>query len=184
MFRQFRVVLIYSWFMPKANNKKGVSNGVAGDYGSDSGSTTGGVKRSRSNSSSLVRANPLSPTQAQAQSALLSQLNITLNCHYCWAQFQLNVSKNLKNSIQQKENGKYMQHLALHLNAPYKCNECSYPIMDTKTFYKHKQFYKHDEKTCIMVDNDINLPTTGEWKFPALWRCAKSKVVSLCFDPL
>lgn len=147
----------------KANNKKGIANGVSGDYGSDSGSTTGGVKRSRSNSSSLVRANPLSPTQAQAsQSALLSQLNITLNCHYCWAQFQLNVSKNLKNSVQQKENGKYMQHLALHLNAPYKCNECSYPIMDTKTFYKHKQFYKHDEKTCIMVDNDINLPTTGK----------------------
>lgn len=57
-----------------------------------------------------------------------------------------------------------MQHLSLHLNAPYKCNECSYPITDTKTFFKHKQFYKHDEKTCIMVDNDINLPasaTTG-----------------------
>ena len=51
-----------------------------------------------------------------------------------------------------------MQHLSLHLNAPYKCNECSYPITDTKTFYKHKQFYKHDEKTCIMVDNDINIP--------------------------
>lgn len=33
--------------------------------------------------------------------------------------------------------------------------------MDTKTFYKHKQFYKHDEKTCIMVDNDINLPAAA-----------------------
>lgn len=43
-------------------------------------------------------------------------------------------------------------------NAPYKCNECSYPITDTKTFSKHKQFYKHDEKTCIMVDNDVNIP--------------------------
>lgn len=89
-----------------------------------------------------------------------AQLNITLNCHYCWAQFQLNVTKNLKNSVQQKENGKYMQHLSLHLNAPYKCNECSYPITDTKTFFKHKQFYKHDEKTCIMVDNDLTIPNS------------------------
>merc|ERR1712127_40208 len=89
-------------------------------------------------------------------------MGITRNCHYCWAQFQLNVTKNMKNNhggcssiVQQKENGKYMQHLALHLNAPYKCNECSYPITDAKQFLKHKQFYKHDEKTCIMVDNDI-----------------------------
>ena len=129
----------------------------------------GGIKRSRSNSSTNLNTlssrvpaatvqNPLSPGSSASQQLLLSQLNITLNCHYCWAQFQLNVSKNLKNSMQQKENGKYMQHLALHLNAAYKCNECSYPITDTKTFYKHKQFYKHDEKTCIMVDNDIVLP--------------------------
>ena len=86
---------------------------------------------------------------------LLSLLNITLNCHYCWAQFQLNVTKNFKSTLHKNENGKYMQHLAQHLNAPYKCNECSYPIVDTKTFLKHKLFYKHDEKTCIMVDNDI-----------------------------
>ena len=90
-------------------------------------------------------------------------MNITLNCHYCWAQFQLNVSKNIaaggKAQLAQKENGKYMQHLALHLNAAYKCNECSYPITDTKTFFKHKQFYKHDEKTCIMVDNDVQVPS-------------------------
>ena len=55
-----------------------------------------------------------------------------------------------------------MQHLSLHLNAPYKCNECSYPITDTKTFFKHKQFYKHDEKTCIMIDNDINIPLSQQ----------------------
>jgi hypothetical protein len=158
---------------------------------------TGARKRSRSNSSTLQSLlNTTSPTPtataavaaaanalvaqkhaaassiaaAQQQEHLLSQLNITLNCHYCWAQFQLNVTKNFKlgsggggagglstnNPLhQQKENGKYMQHLSLHLNAPYKCNECSYPITDAKTFLKHKQFYKHDEKTCIMVDNDI-----------------------------
>jgi hypothetical protein len=161
----------------------GTNTAAASGYTSDTGSvnsqiqsTSGRVKRSRSNSSSTtttpgVRAGATeqaltpslasSETTLQAAAASLSQLNITLNCHYCWAQFQLNVTKNLKlNSIQQKENGKYMQHLALHLNAPYKCNECSYPITDTKTFFKHKQFYKHDEKTCIMVDNDITLPAT------------------------
>ncbi len=142
-------------------------------------SLSGARKRSRSNSSTLQSLLNTSPTPAstigsiqkssvvlaQQQEHLLSQLNITLNCHYCWAQFQLNVTKNFKSSSttqphlnplhQQKENGKYMQHLSLHLNAPYKCNECSYPITDAKTFLKHKQFYKHDEKTCIMVDNDI-----------------------------
>ncbi len=130
--------------------------------------------RSRSNSSTRTTPNTtstaLTPTStnivdsANSNSQLMSQLNITLNCHYCWAQFQLNVTKNLSKlntSIQQKENGKYMQHLALHLNAPYKCNECSYPITDTKTFFKHKQFYKHDEKSCIMVDNDISSSTTS-----------------------
>lgn len=161
-------------------------------YNSDSGSATGestitpvgsgrGVKRSRSNSSSQklnTSSGALTPSAQENKSAsnqqLLSQMNITLNCHYCWAQFQLNVSKNMKlnlaagnsssslsisqqQQLQQKENGKYMQHLALHLNAPYKCNECSYPITDTKTFFKHRQFYKHDEKTCIMVDNDVTL---------------------------
>jgi hypothetical protein len=164
----------------KANSKKGTttlvqSTGYTSDGTCSSGTTPGGIKRSRSNSStrnSLTNTTTipqpvptaLTPTstnistnQSQQQS---SQLNITLNCHYCWAQFQLNVTKNLKNSIQQKENGKYMQHLALHLNAPYKCNECAYPITDTKTFLKHKQFYKHDEKTCIMVDNDINIPAS------------------------
>ena len=144
-----------------------------------SNSLSGARKRSRSNSSTLQSLLNTSPTPAstissiqkpsvvlaQQQEHLLSQLNITLNCHYCWAQFQLNVTKNFKSSSttqphlnplhQQKENGKYMQHLSLHLNAPYKCNECSYPITDAKTFLKHKQFYKHDEKTCIMVDNDI-----------------------------
>jgi len=173
----------------KANNKQKTHQQINGSDQADStflsSTGSGGVKRSRSNSSTNNRSHLLSnltssPNNNQlvqntgnnALSALntstnttgvnqsiLSQLNITLNCHYCWAQFQLNVSKNLKNSIQQKENGKYMQHLALHLNAPYKCNECSYPITDTKTFFKHKQFYKHDEKTCIMVDNDVNLPT-------------------------
>lgn len=166
----------------KANNKKNViggghpekteprikteSNGTG--YNSDTGSlanTPLGVKRSRSNSKTeLTPTSTSSATQSLTQStssqSLLSQLNITLNCHYCWAQFQLNVTKNLKNNMQQKENGKYMQHLALHLNAPYKCNECSYPITDAKTFLKHKQFYKHDEK-CIMVDNDITIPNSS-----------------------
>lgn len=169
-----------------AGGKKGGSGGglnTSTGYNSDTGSTGGGVrvKRSRSNSSTaggrdaydspldqslvssavVTTSTPPAPTQHQQQHhppTLTAQLNITLNCHYCWAQFQLNVTKNLKNSVQQKENGKYMQHLALHLNAPYKCNECSYPITDTKTFFKHKQFYKHDEKTCIMVDNDLSLP--------------------------
>lgn len=172
-----------------ANAKKTLNTSNTG-YNSDTGSTGGGgtggvrVKRSRSNSStaggrdsfdspqggqdqSLVPGAISTTPTAQsahapaAQPSLTAQLNITLNCHYCWAQFQLNVTKNLKNSVQQKENGKYMQHLALHLNAPYKCNECSYPITDTKTFFKHKQFYKHDEKTCIMVDNDLSLPNAG-----------------------
>ena len=167
----------------KANNKKSVigghaeksepriikteSNGTG--YTSDSGSlanTPLGVKRSRSNSkteltpTSTGSAAQQNLSQTSANQSLLSQLNITLNCHYCWAQFQLNVTKNLKNNMQQKENGKYMQHLALHLNAPYKCNECSYPITDAKTFLKHKQFYKHDEK-CIMVDNDITIPSSA-----------------------
>ena len=34
------------------------------------------------------------------------------------------------------------------------------PITDAKTFLKHKQFYKHDEK-CIMVDNDITIPSSA-----------------------
>ena len=168
----------------KANIKKGTSTGLVQSTGYTSdgtgSQTPGGIKRSRSNSStrnSLTNTSTTPQQQQQQSTALtptstnisanhhqsqqqLSQLNITLNCHYCWAQFQLNVTKNLKNSIQQKENGKYMQHLALHLNAPYKCNECAYPITDTKTFLKHKQFYKHDEKTCIMVDNDINIPAS------------------------
>jgi len=160
----------------KANVKKQPlqSNGYTSD-GSASGDacvggsttvTTGGIKRSRSSSSTTTHriAQPGTPTSGNANCSpsppsTPNQMNITLNCHYCWAQFQLNVTKN---SVQQKENGKYMQHLALHLNAPYKCNECSYPITDTKTFLKHKQFYKHDEKTCIMVDNDVQSPgSTG-----------------------
>jgi hypothetical protein len=162
------------------------SDGSASGTGSAEGVTTTGrgVKRSRSNSSTQklnTSGNALTPSTQNVDrnnQQLLSQLNITLNCHYCWAQFQLNVTKNLKsgsgaNQLQQKENGKYMQHLALHLNAPYKCNECSYPITDTKTFFKHKQFYKHDEKTCIMVDNDVQTSTpasgtTGPVKRKAL----------------
>lgn len=89
----------------------------------------------------------------------LKNLNITLNCHYCWAQFQLNASKNPK----ENSSNKFMQHLNLHLNAPYLCSECSYPVKDLKTFLKHKEFYKHDEtaalaKTnnkCEMVENKI-----------------------------
>lgn len=139
----------------KANTKRVPgSKDQNGDI-SDSGSSSG-VKRSRTSSTTNQNSTTVLSNSTNQSQNLLSQLNITLNCHYCWAQFQLNVTKNLKNSIQQKENGKYMQHLTMHLNAPYKCNECSYPITDTKTFFKHKQFYKHDEKTCIMVDNDIS----------------------------
>ena len=148
----------------KANNKKSVTGGHAEKsepriiktesngtgYTSDSGSlanTPLGVKRSRSNSkteltpTSTGSAAQQNLSQTSANQSLLSQLNITLNCHYCWAQFQLNVTKNLKNNMQQKVQ---MQRVLL-------------PITDAKTFLKHKQFYKHDEK-CIMVDNHITIP--------------------------
>ncbi len=55
-----------------------------------------------------------------------------------------------------------MQHLILHLNAPYLCGECLYPVKDHKTFLKHKEFYKHDETAmiakankCEMIENKI-----------------------------
>jgi hypothetical protein len=137
------------------NNKSGVKRSR-----SNSSTTSGGLTQRNSNITESKIDNKSIKTSLKSSSSdssdLMAQLNITLNCHYCWAQFQLNVSKNQKQPLQQKENGKYMQHLALHLNAPYKCNECSYPLTDIKQFLKHKQFYKHEEKTCIMVDNDIN----------------------------
>jgi len=48
--------------------------------------------------------------------------------------------------------------------------------MDAKTFFKHKQFYKHDEKTCIMVDNDINLPSSAGASAPLPYKCSDCSV--------
>ena len=55
-----------------------------------------GVKPSRSNSltnNRLLSSPNVTHPQTTSSQSLLSQLNITLSCHYCWAQFQLNVSK-------------------------------------------------------------------------------------------